>query len=165
MKLKATASHGWAYYPGSDIGPRMKDFILNIPGDARWAQNGITVAGGHGYGSVNYQLYYPLGLWVDDDQTVVLIDQLNHRIVQWYKGDNYGHAVAGGKDSGNELNQLKDQTDILIDQETDSLIVCDQGNRRILQWSLRRGTEQGEILISNIACYGLAMDNHRYLCL
>ncbi|CAF1477196.1 unnamed protein product [Rotaria magnacalcarata] len=136
--------------------------MLNIPGDVRWTQKGITVVGGHRYGSLHFQLYYPLGLCVDDDQTVALVDQLHHRIVQWKKGDNYGHVIAGGKGSGNELNQLKYPTDILSDQETDRLIVCDRGNRRILQWSLRRGTEQGELLIDNITYYELVMNNQRY---
>ncbi|CAF3254829.1 unnamed protein product, partial [Rotaria socialis] len=36
-------------------------------------------------------------------------------------------------------------------------------NKRVVQWSRRGGTIQGEILIDNIQCYGLAMDEQRYL--
>ncbi|CAF4598241.1 unnamed protein product, partial [Rotaria socialis] len=54
-------------------------------------------------------------------------------------------------------------TDVLIDKETDSLIICDQGNRRVVRWSRRSGTTQGEILIDNNDCYGVAMDEQRYL--
>ncbi|CAF5165940.1 unnamed protein product, partial [Rotaria magnacalcarata] len=36
-----------------------------------------------------------------------------------------GQVVAGGKGAGNGLNQLNGPTDVLIDKETDSLIICD----------------------------------------
>ncbi|CAF3640728.1 unnamed protein product, partial [Rotaria socialis] len=64
---------------------------------------------------------------------------------------------------GNGLHQLNGPTDVLTDKETDSLIVCDYGNRRVVRWSRRSGTTQGEILIDNINCYELAMDEQRNL--
>ncbi|CAF1328378.1 unnamed protein product [Rotaria sordida] len=78
-------------------------------------------------------------------------------------GDTNGQVVAGGRGQGNRLDQLCRPTDVLIDKETDSLIICDRGNRRVVRWSRRSGTTQGEILIDNISCWGLAMDNQRYL--
>ncbi|CAF1180595.1 unnamed protein product, partial [Rotaria sordida] len=137
--------------------------IPNIPVDARWKQNGVTVAGGHGKGNATNQLYYPDGLFVDDDQTMVIADYDNHRIIQWKMGDTNGQVVAGGNGQGNRLDQLNCPTDVLIAKETDSLIICDQVNRRVVRWSRRSGTTQGEILIDNIACAGLAMDDQRYL--
>ncbi|CAF4714863.1 unnamed protein product, partial [Rotaria socialis] len=71
--------------------------------------------------------------------------------------------VAGGKGAGDGLHQLDRPTDVLIDKETDSLITCDPGNRRVVRSPRRSGTTQGEILIDNIACWGLAMDEQRYL--
>ncbi|CAF4765571.1 unnamed protein product, partial [Rotaria sp. Silwood2] len=53
--------------------------------------------------------------------------------------------------------------DVLIDKETDSLIICDWLNRRVVRWSRRSGTTQEEILIDNVNPYGLAMDDQRYL--
>ncbi|CAF2015674.1 unnamed protein product [Rotaria magnacalcarata] len=138
--------------------------LVNIPASAKWAQNGVTVAGGHGSGGATNQLSYPHGLVIDDDQTVVIADYWNHRIIQWKNGDTKnGQVVAGGKGRGNGLHQLDHPTDVLIDKETDSLIICDQENQRIVRWSRRRGTTQGEILIGNIDCLGLAMDEQRYL--
>ncbi|CAF4046810.1 unnamed protein product, partial [Rotaria sordida] len=137
--------------------------ILNIPADARWAQNGVTVAGGHGQGSATNQVARPGGLFVDDDQTIVIADYSNHRIIQWKMGNTNGQVVAGGNGQGNRLDQLRGPTDVLIDKETDSLIICDYGNQRVIRWSRRSGTTQGEILIDNIACVGLAMDDQRYL--
>ncbi|CAF4817633.1 unnamed protein product, partial [Rotaria socialis] len=69
--------------------------------------------------------------------------------------------VAGGICAGNGLYQLNGPTDVLIDKETDSLIICE--GRRVVQWSRRSGTTQGEMLIDNIWCWGLAMDEQRYL--
>ncbi|CAF1443428.1 unnamed protein product [Rotaria sp. Silwood1] len=137
--------------------------IPNIPIDARWSQNGKTVAGGNGEGNATNQLYWPHGLFVDDDQTMIIADCYNHRIVQWKMGDTNGQVVAGGKGQGNRLDQLNWPTHVLIDKETDSLIICDRDNRRVVRWSRRSGTTQGEILIDNINCYGLFMDDQRYL--
>ncbi|CAF1977383.1 unnamed protein product, partial [Rotaria magnacalcarata] len=58
---------------------------------------------------------------------------------------------------------LNSPSDVLIDKETDSLIICDRENQRVLRWSRRSGTTQGEILIDNIKCCGLAMDEQRNL--
>ncbi|CAF1499845.1 unnamed protein product [Rotaria sordida] len=76
-------------------------------------------------------------------------------------GDTNGQVVAGGNGKGNRLDQLNEPTDVSIDKETDSLIICDIG--RVIRWSRRSGTTQGEILINNIDPYGLAMDDQRYL--
>ncbi|CAF4166070.1 unnamed protein product, partial [Rotaria sordida] len=136
---------------------------LNIPVDARWAQNGVTVAGGHGQGNATNQLYYPHGLFVDDDQTMVIADYRNHRIIQWKMGDTNGKVVAGGNGKGDRLDQLNYPTGVLIDKENDSFIICNGGNRRVVRWSRRSGTTQGEILVDCVSCWGLAMDDQRYL--
>ncbi|CAF4162651.1 unnamed protein product, partial [Rotaria sordida] len=78
-------------------------------------------------------------------------------------GDTNGQIVAGGNGQGNRLDQLHEPTDVLIDKETDSLVICEWRNRRVVRWSRRRGTIQGEILIDNIVCWGLVMDDQRYL--
>ncbi|CAF1398415.1 unnamed protein product, partial [Rotaria sordida] len=136
--------------------------IPNIPAGAQWAENGVTVAGGHGSGGATNQLAGPGGLFVDDDKTMVIADVDNHRIIQRKMSDMNGQVVAGGNGGGNRLDQLFEPTDVLIDKQTDSLIICDQRNRRIVRWS-RNDTTQGETLIDNIRCWGLAMDDQRYL--
>ncbi|CAF2106201.1 unnamed protein product, partial [Rotaria magnacalcarata] len=142
----------------------MFSLLVNIPANAKWAQNGVTIDGGNGYGGTTNQLFWPHGLFVDDDQTVVIADRYNHRIMQWKNGDTTnGQVVAGGNVKGNGLHQLFRPTDVLIDKETDSLIICDRWNRRVVRWSRRSGTTQGEVLINNILCYGVAMDEQRHL--
>ncbi|CAF2093922.1 unnamed protein product, partial [Rotaria magnacalcarata] len=74
-----------------------------------------------------------------------------------------GQVVAGGNGAGNGLHQLNQPTDVLIDKETNSLIICDRWNNRVVRWSRHSGTTQGEILIDDIDCCGLAMDEQRYL--
>jgi sugar lactone lactonase YvrE len=125
--------------------------------NTRPEQLSITVAGGHGHGDSLQQLWGPHGLVVDDEDTVFIADCVNHRIVAWKKGDTEGHVVAGGQGEGSGLHQLHGPTDVLIDKETNSLIICDYSNRRVVRWPLKNCT-QGELLIENIFCWGLAMD-------
>ncbi|CAF1488839.1 unnamed protein product, partial [Rotaria sordida] len=54
--------------------PTLQRIIPNIPVGARWEQNGTTVAGGCKEGSATNQLNNPRGLFVDDDQMVVIAD-------------------------------------------------------------------------------------------
>ncbi|CAF3698455.1 unnamed protein product [Rotaria socialis] len=106
--------------------------LLNIPANATWTQNGMTIAGGHGLGDATNQLNGPHSLFVGDDQTVFTADWGDHRIMQWKKGDTTNGQVVAG-------------------------------NGRAVRWSRRSGTIQGEILIDNIACWGLALNEQRYL--
>ncbi|CAF4645104.1 unnamed protein product [Rotaria sp. Silwood2] len=78
-------------------------------------------------------------------------------------GDTKGQVVAGDNGAGKRLDQLNLPTDVLIDKETDSLIICDWQNRRVVRWSRRSGTTQGEVLIANVDPCGLTMDDQRYL--
>ncbi|CAF2032853.1 unnamed protein product, partial [Rotaria magnacalcarata] len=91
----------------------MFSLLVNIPANAKWSQNGVTVAGGNGKGGATNQLNWPQGLFVDDDQTVVIADWGNHRIMQWKNGDTTnGQVVAGGNGRGNGLNQLDRPIDL-----------------------------------------------------
>ena len=138
--------------------------MLTLPANARWSQNGVTVAGGNGCGNAINQLFCPYGLDIDDDnQSIVIADFCNHRIVEWKIGASNGKVVAGGQGYGNRLDQLNLPTDVLIDKETNSLFIADLGNGRVLRWSRRQETTQGEVIVDNITCYGLAMDHQRYL--
>ncbi|CAF1176883.1 unnamed protein product [Rotaria sordida] len=74
--------------------------MLNIPVDARWEQDGVTVAGGHGFGDATNQFKKPQGLSIDDNQTMVIVDSWNHRVIQWKIGDTNGQIVAGTHGQG-----------------------------------------------------------------
>ena len=138
--------------------------MLNLLTNAQWSQNGVTVAGGNGYGNAVNQLHWPRGLDIDDDnQSIVIADFGNHRIVEWKMGANNGKVIVGGQGEGNLLNQLNWPTDVLIDKETNSLFIADRGNERVLRWSRRQEMTQGEVIVDNIDCWGLAIDHQRYL--
>ncbi|CAF1493954.1 unnamed protein product [Rotaria sp. Silwood1] len=132
---------------------------IDIHPNARWQQNGITVAGGNRQGNGINQLSDPLGLYVDDDQTVYVADQSNHRIVEWKRGATSGQVVVGGDGQRSGDHRLEDPTDVIIDKERDSLIICDVSNGRVVRWPRRNGTS-GETIISNIYCLGLTMDEN-----
>jgi len=136
--------------------------IPNIGVNARWSQNGITVAGGNGQGNCVDQLDGAEGLYIDDDQTIYIADQHNQRIVEWKNGATSGQMVVGGKGEGNRNDQLHAPTNVIVDKENDSLIICDRGSKRVVRWPRRNGTS-GQTIISGINCYGLTMDNDGYL--
>ena len=138
--------------------------MLTVPTNARWSQNGVTVAGGNGCGNAVNQLNYPWGLDIDDDnQSIVIADFGNDRIVEWKMGASNGKVIAGDRGYGNRLDQLYRPTDVLIDKETNSLFIADRRNRRIVRWTRRHDMTEGETIIDNINCWGLAMDHQRYL--
>ncbi|CAF1248845.1 unnamed protein product [Rotaria sp. Silwood1] len=132
---------------------------VDIHPNAKWKQNAINVAGGNERGNGNNQLYYPYGLYVDDDQTVYIADWLNHRIVEWKCGATNGQVVAGGNGEGTGAHQLSYPSDVIVDKERDSLIISNSLNRRVVRWSRRNGIN-GETIISNIYCCGLTMDEN-----
>ncbi|CAF1015292.1 unnamed protein product [Adineta steineri] len=128
--------------------------------NTKWRRHGITMAGGNGYGNQLNQLSQPRGIYVDDDhQTVYIADWLNHRIVVWKYRAKSGQVVAGGNGYGNRSDQLYFPTDVIVDKKNNSLIICDQGNRRVVRWS-RQNSTIGETIISDIDCYGLTMDKN-----
>jgi sugar lactone lactonase YvrE len=65
--------------------------------------------------------------------------------------------VAGGNGQGSETHQLSSPADVIVDEDTDSLIICDRWNKRVVRWPLQNGTS-GETIISNISCCGSTMD-------
>jgi hypothetical protein len=89
---------------------------IDIHPNAKWQQNGLTMAGGNGYGNGNNQLSLPMGLYVDDDLTVYVADQSNHRIVQWKSGATSGQVVAGGNGEGSGAHQLSNPRDVIVDK-------------------------------------------------
>ncbi|CAF4240172.1 unnamed protein product, partial [Adineta steineri] len=127
----------------------------------KWTSEGYTFAGGNSYGQALNQLYYPRSIFIvdNDPQSIYIADTNNHRIVEWKYNASNGQVVAGGNGRGNRIDQLSDPTDVFVDQKNDSLIICDQGNRRIIRWFLQNQTDP-QIIISNISCGGLAVDNN-----
>ena len=73
-----------------------------------------------------------------------------------------GKIVAGGNGEGNQNNQLYFPSDVIIDKENNSFIIADSFNRRVMRVS-RQNNTNGQIMISDVKCCGLTMDNNGYL--
>ncbi|CAF2835501.1 unnamed protein product [Rotaria sp. Silwood2] len=130
---------------------------------AKWIQNAVCVAGGNGYGTGINQLTYPYGLFVDDaNQIIYIADSSNHRIMEWKCGATTGRVVAGGNGQGNRADQLNYPRDVIVDRERDSLIICDNQNKRVVRWP-RQNSTSGETIITDVECWGLTMDDNGFL--
>ena len=127
------------------------------PLDARWDQQGMTIAGKSGYGHRLDQLSAPFGIYIDDDnESIYIADYNNARILEWKANARSGRIVAGGNGSGNRTDQLEQPTDVIVDRQNNSVIIADGGNRRVIRWS-RQTTPHGQIIISDIDCWGLTV--------
>jgi sugar lactone lactonase YvrE len=82
--------------------------------------------------------------------------------MEWKNGANNGRIVAGGNGKGDRHDQLNYPTKVIVDKQTDSLIICDRQNRRVVRWP-RRNSQSGQTIISNIDCWDMIMDNDGYL--
>jgi sugar lactone lactonase YvrE len=133
----------------------------NICHNKRWIQDGITVAGDNGIGNSLNQLFQPGGIYVDDDQSIYVADFGNHRIVKWSCGATNGHVVAGGNGQGNKRNQLNHPSDVIVDKDGNHLIICDFDNKRVMRCPRQNGNNE-QVIISNIDCCKLAIDNNGY---
>ncbi|CAF1559353.1 unnamed protein product [Adineta ricciae] len=129
----------------------------------KWTQNGSTICGGNGEGEELNQLSNPGGIFIDKHRNIFIADSGNDRIVRWKRNENQGTIVAGGngRGKGNSLNQLDWPTDVIFDEQNNSIIIADKGNRRVMRWFLN--TNQPEILIHNISCCRLTMDEFGFV--
>jgi len=125
----------------------------------KWKQQATTIAGGNGKGNQLNQFNTPVGIDVDDQQqTIYVADSENHRIIKWKFGERNGEVVAGGNGKGNRIDQLNYPCSVILDQNKKSLIICDDGNGRVVRWSLENQNDR-QILIEDISCVGLMMNN------
>ncbi|CAF4251477.1 unnamed protein product [Adineta steineri] len=104
---------------------------------------GIVVAGGNGQGDQLNQFNYPTFIFVDEDQSVYVTDQDNHRVMKWRNGAK-GIVVAGGNDQGENLNQLYHPEEVIVD-DLGEIYVADCWNHRVMRWC--EGKEEGEIIV------------------
>ena len=133
--------------------------MLRNPFRATWESKAVTMVGDNGeYRDID-QLYWPVSLFLPDDGTIIFTDWANNRIVRYNISNNTTKVLASGNNTGNRLDQLSSPTDVLVDKTTNNLIICDRGNRRVIRQSCRHGITKTEILVNNIACRGLAMDD------
>ncbi|CAF1242507.1 unnamed protein product [Rotaria magnacalcarata] len=133
---------------------------IEILPNAQWKQNGITLTEQYllvnGTNNTN-GIFAPMGVFVDDEQTVYVTDPNNGQVMKFVLGATSGQIVAGGNGKGIGAHQLNGPSDVIVDKETNSLIICDNSNKRVVRWPRVNGI-RGETIISNVSCHGLTMD-------
>jgi sugar lactone lactonase YvrE len=104
----------------------------------RFASNSsvpIIIAGINGEaGNQPNQLYWPYGIYVDDNLTLYIADSGNNRIQMWKYGASSGSTVAGGSSSGTNLAQLSTPVTIIVDMNK-YMYIADYSNSRIVRWA------------------------------
>ncbi|CAF4072495.1 unnamed protein product, partial [Adineta steineri] len=105
---------------------------------------GIVVVGGHGKGNQLNQLDFPTFIFVDQDQSVYVSDENNHRVMKWKKDAKGGRVVAGGNGRGGNLNQLSSPRGVMVDHLS-QVYVADSENHRVMRWC--EGKEEGDIIV------------------
>jgi sugar lactone lactonase YvrE len=132
--------------------------LIDIDPNASWTQNKVTVAGSNNSEDHLDRFYGSFGFCIDEDQTIYIAGLYARRIVEWKSGATSGLVVIGAHDYEDKNDDLGGPTCVIIDKQTDSLIICDWINQRVVQWPRRDGIE-GITLISNIHCWGAAIGN------
>ncbi|CAF4344992.1 unnamed protein product, partial [Adineta steineri] len=109
-----------------------------------YSNGGTVVAGGNGRGNQLNQFNSPAFIFVDEDQSIYVSDQHNHRVMKWRKDAKEGRIVAGGNGQGGNLNQLWAPKGVVVDHFGD-IYVADCYNDRVMRWC--EGKEEGEIVV------------------
>ena len=135
------------------------EFDPQVNRNAQWDRNGIVVVGRDPLVNSFFHLNQPSAIDIDDDGTMFIADTGNHRILAWRIDTNRGEVIAGGNGKGARIDQLDTPVAILIDRINSCLIISEIGNRRISRWSFQQKLPVGEVIISNIVSWGLAIDD------
>ncbi len=99
----------------------------------------------YNYGRKLSQLSFSQSMFMDDDQNIYIADWWNNRITEWKHQTSTGQAVASG-------DQLNHPTNVIIDKETNSFIIADCENRRVIRLFRQNNLNEQQILISDIDC-------------
>ncbi|CAF3557799.1 unnamed protein product [Adineta steineri] len=105
---------------------------------------GTIVAGGNERGNQLSQLNSPGFIFVDEEQSVYVSDQNNHRVMKWRKDAKEGTIVAGGNGEGGNLNQLSSPAGVTVN-DLGQIYVADFWNHRVIRWC--GGKVEGEIVV------------------
>lgn len=61
-----------------------------------------------------------------------------------------------------DSNKLYSPTDVVVDDQNNGLIICNRGHRKVVRW-FRQNPQVLQTIISNIQCYGLALNDKGYI--
>ena len=136
----------------------------NITDHSRWSHQPVRVSGISGTYTPHTRVRRPMGICLDPEgDTLLIADQGTDRIMQTNLGifqPCQGDVVAGGHGRGQANNQFFLPRHVVVDG--DSLIVCDYYNERVMRWPRQNGSD-GQVMLENISCGGLALDDRHNL--
>lgn len=98
--------------------------IAVSPDNMQWLPNRVSIAGNRGIGDRQDQFNEPWGLCIHENQSILIADAKNHRVMRWQ---------AGGNGRGDRLDQLSAPSDAFIHRQNASVLICDFANRRIVE--------------------------------
>jgi gliding motility-associated-like protein len=107
--------------------------VSTVMATAANSTSGVTVAGGNGYGSDPNQLWGPMGVSVDKNGNIYVLETDNCRVTMWAPGATIGITVAGGNGFGSDANQLNWPTGLYVD-DNGNVYVADAVNNRVQKW-------------------------------
>ncbi|CAF5074728.1 unnamed protein product, partial [Rotaria sp. Silwood1] len=84
-----------------------------------------------------------IGLTMDDNGSLYVVDHVKHEVRRYKIGDTQGTVVAGGNGIGKRLDQFCFPGYVFVDREH-SIYVSDQRNHRVMKW--KEGATQGILI-------------------
>ncbi|UJR32717.1 hypothetical protein I4U23_020176 [Adineta vaga] len=141
---------------------------INIPKYARWNTKARSMASNsnyhHGPGTTLYQLNCPRGLFLTPNRTLMIADTLNHRIMRYRNNGKEVNRIAGKNIPGDGYDMLYAPTNIIYrrKKKESSIIICDSQNRQVVKVTLGLN-KIFKIIIDDITCSGIAIDNEGFI--
>ncbi|CAF3724453.1 unnamed protein product [Adineta steineri] len=110
---------------------------------------------------INQELIEPRNIFIEETSTLFInkIDLIDRSNTKWKE---FRINIAEGNELGKEMNQLNYPINMIINKENDCFIISDYQNKRIMQCS-RQNNENRQTIMSNINCYGLAIDKYGFI--
>jgi|GEM_PF-5213294 len=106
-----------------------------------WGRYGVVVAGNRP-GLGDGQLYQPMGIYVDKNKNIYVVDAGRQNVTRWAPGATKGVVVAGGNGKGAALNQFYTPGDIVVDKNR-NIYVADNLTYSVRKWA--SGAKTGTI--------------------
>lgn len=134
-----------------------------------WNRYGAIVAGGSpGFGVG--QLYEPLGIFVDKNKNIYVVDDGRQNVTKWVPGATTGIVVAGGNGKGSALNQFYTPNSVVVDNNK-NVYVGDDLTNSVRKWApgaktgtiAAGGNGEGGALNQLFGVVGICMDRFNNL--
>ncbi|CAM4760848.1 unnamed protein product [Rotaria magnacalcarata] len=132
--------HGNNVYVVDGNNYRVQKFLGNS-----LASDGITVAGGNGYGSNPDQLKTPVDAYVDANENVHVGDSSNHRIQMWPKGATSGFTAVDTEGTGEYENRVGYFHSMFFHEKTNTFYLPDVFKKRVVKFV--NGSNIGTVVV------------------